>query len=246
MRSSIFVVLLFLYLLSINPVLSKGPIANGSSSKLTSQDLVTANGSCRVGRQNGHIYCVLTGTNVDIQLVPNSWSDDEESKRWNAWLVNCDNALFSAWVKSGVIAGQETVNLKLTSVGKVEIKGRYLVASRDVTPEPAEYQRKFESAIQQTIEQVLKAAPPMPTTKNPFKELNVSLTFMRGDPFVPDYGARDFGFLATVVPSSDKLTVYGGNTDGREPGIQIIDDDGSIQIMERAQFLRRCDEVGAH
>jgi hypothetical protein len=228
-----------------NQAFSKTHGEPNDSAKLTSSDLATADGSCRAALRNGKVYCLLTGTRVDIELVPDTWSDDSEATNWNKWLVDFDNDLFSQWVESDSGDGQETVYVRISNAKTVEAKGRFLPATKSGAADPAESQRKFESIIQQSLERTLKNAGKMPSTKNPLKEVRFAITFMRDDKVVPRYGKRDLGIAAIVVPSTGDLTVYGRIKDGRSPGIQAMSDvgHGNIDVIENEEFLRRCDAI---
>lgn len=224
---------------------SKPQLRVSDSQKLTPKELETADGSCRAALHNGKLYCTLTATDSEIELIPDTWSDNYEATEWNRWLVDFDNSLFTQWLESNSGDGQETVAIRITNAKEVDAKGRFLSATTTSAADTAEGQRKFESAIQHSLERTLLHAPSMPPTKNPLKEVRFAVTFMRDDKVVPRHGKRDLGMAATVMPATGELTVYGRLKDGRSPGIQVMSDagKGNIEMKENDEFLRRCDEI---
>jgi hypothetical protein len=212
--------------------------------QLSAKDLATADGSCRVGLHGNSIDCILTAIETRVQLDPDSWSTDEESRNWTSWLSDFDNDLYTRWLKNASTNGQETVSIRIAD-GNLNVSNGTFLSSNLDSQIPAEAEKsKFEASIKSTLEQTLKAAPAMPQTKNKLKEIRTTLTFMRDPKVVPRYGKSGFGFAATRG-ADNNLVVYGRTKDGRSPGIQIISDrdGGNIQVTEQEPFLAKCKEI---
>lgn len=216
-----------------------------SSPTLTAADVATADGSSRVGLHGDNIYCVLTAIETRVQLSPDSWSSDDESKNWTAWLSQFDDNLYANWLKDASTDGQETVAVRIAD-GKISsTKGTFLQPNSAAQPASVNEKPKFEQSIQDALEQTLKMASPMPQTKNKLKEIHTKLTFMRDPNVLPRFGKNAFGFAA-VRGADGNLVVY-GRTDntGRAPGIQILSDNGqgSIQVIDQGSFVQKCSEL---
>lgn len=222
------------------------PSQAASAPGLTPKDVATADGSCRVGLQGDNIYCILTAIETRIQLNPDSWSNDDESRSWTTWLSAFDNDLYSRWIKGASVNGQETVGVTVAPDGTVNISnGTFLQPPSAADQAPADQQAQFEAAIRIALEGTLKAAAPMPQTKNKLKEIHTNLTFMRDPKVVPRYGKYEYGFVASRGADGN-LVVY-GRTDktGRAPGIQILSDrdGGDIKVTDTEAFMQHCMEI---
>ncbi len=215
------------------------------SPPLTARDVVTADGSCRVGLHGDNVYCVLTAIETRVELSPDSWSSDGESKNWTNWLSEFDNNLYSNWLKNASVNGQETVAVRIADGNISSTNGTFLQTTYATQQALGNEKSKFEQSINNALEQTLKTAPPIPQTKNKLKEIRTKLTFMRDSNVVPRVGKNDFGFAA-VRGVDGKLVVYGRTDDtGRAPGIQILSDNdgGSIQILDQGSFVQKCSEI---
>jgi hypothetical protein len=215
-----------------------------SATKLSQQDLVTADGSLRAGLRNGRIYAILTAQDPVIQLSPDTWTGDEESVNWNRWLVDFDNELFDKWSAGAGVDGQETVQVTIANGAIKQVASQFYSADGA----GAEQQKAFEAAMGQALEQTLKGMPPMPQTKNPLKEIRMAMTFMRDPNVVPRHGREALGFVAVRNAAGDNINVFGRlNKLGQSPGIQIISerDGGTIKVTEDGPFVQKCREIDA-
>jgi hypothetical protein len=218
--------------------------------KFTAGDLVTANGSARIGLQSatapaiGNICCVLTSTiQTRVQLDPDKWDSDAENTNWTAWLTAFDDNLYDNWLKSAPLNAQETVAIRINPDSSVDITNNTFFPGPDANVPNA--QSTFETAIATSLNQALKMAKPMPATKNKLKEVHMSLTFMREPKALPRYGKNAYGFVAV---STDKgvINVYERtSSDGRFPGIQILTnrEGGQVVPMEQPQFNQKVAEI---
>lgn len=210
----------------------------------TKADLATANGSARLGIKDGNIYCVLTSIETRVQLEPDRWSADDEATNWTSWLTAFDDNLYANWLKNAAINAQETVGIRINPDSTVAVTNNTFFPAKDL--KDADAQANFEAAILKSLNETLKMAKPMPTTKNKLKEVHMSLTFMRDKKVIPYVGKNDFGFLA-VAGEKDYTTVYERtSSDGRFPGIQILtdnDDPGRIVPLEQDAFNQKVTEA---
>src|SRR5262249_26248772 len=148
--------------------------AQPSKVNLTKSDLATANGSARIGMRSGNIYCVLTSIKTRVQLDPDKWSSEDEDTNWTTWLTAFDNHLYKNWIKNAPLNAQETVGIRINPDTTVEVTNNTFLPGRDITESNA--QSSFEAAIVASLNETLKMAKPMPATKNPLKEVHMSLT----------------------------------------------------------------------
>jgi hypothetical protein len=215
-------------------------VANDGSVRLDSKDAATADGSARCGLHNGRIYGVLTGVEPNVILSPDSWSSDDEPKNWNAWLVDFDNALFANWMDAQSGEGQQTVRFRIADGSIQTDAGRFF--STDGSDSS-----KFTGAITRSLQKTLTAAPAMPVTKNPLKEIRYVATFMCDSKVLPRYGREQLGFMVVPAPEGDQIVVYKRTKDGRAPGIQILSDkgDGTINDLDLERFLEKSRAVDA-
>ena len=218
--------------------------ATQSTENFTKADLATANGSARIGVSKGNIYCVLTSIETRVQLEPDKWSAEDEPTNWMTWLTAFDDNLYANWLKNANLNAQETVGIRINPDSSVQVTNNTFFAGKDVTESTA--QSSFESAIVTSLNDTLKMAKPMPTTKNKLKEIHMSLTFMRDLKAIPRVGKNAFGFVA-VVSDKDFTTVYERTSDdGRFPGIQILtdnDDPGKVVPLEQSAFNEKAAEA---
>jgi hypothetical protein len=216
-------------LLAVAPTFAQG--------KLSARDAATADGSLRVGLHNGKIYGILTSTDSGAVLNPDSWASEDESKNWNLWLVDFDNELFTKWSDAAPSDGQQTVQLRIMPDRTFKLDAANFFPSSL----PSEQHKQFRAAITTSIEQALKSTSPMPSTKNPLKEVRLALTFMRDPKVVPFYGREQLGFMTVLTPDGKNVIVHGRMKEGRAPGIQIISDNdgGTIQVTEDAVFRQK-------
>jgi hypothetical protein len=234
MRLSRFVAIgLFTWTLLASNVGAASSAAAGSV-QLDSQDAATADGSVRCGLHSGKIYAVLTGLAPNVVLSPDSWSSDDESKSWTAWLSDFDNALFANWEDAQSGEGQETVRVRISN-GSIQTEaGHYL------SPTGTD-NASFNNAIKRSLEKTLSKMPAMPVTKNPLKEVRYVATFMCDSKVVPRYGREQLGLMAALTPNGDNIVVHARLKDGRAPGIQILSDKdgGTINVTDVDQFLQK-------
>lgn len=217
----------------------------GQVPQLTAKDLATANGSARIGSQSGNLCCVLTSIETRVQLSPDSWASDDEATNWTAWLTEFDNNLYSNWLKNAPANAQETIGLRINPDSSINItNGTFLPSPSPSNPASADSKTSFETAIAASLSEALKAAKPMPQTKNKLKELHMSLTFMRDPKVVPRYGKNALGFVA-VLNDKGAITVSERTKDGRFPGIEILTnrDDGKVEPLEQGQFDQAVAEI---
>ncbi len=214
-----------------------------STGELTKADLATANGSARIGMSSGNIYCVLTSIQTRVQLDPDKWSGDDEATNWTTWLTAFDDNLYANWIKNGSVNGQETVAIRINPDSSVEVTNNSFFPDKD--NKESNSQQVFEAAIVKSLNETLKMAKAMPTTKNKLKEVHMSLTFMRDVKAVPRIGKNAYGFVA-VVGDKDFVTVYERTSDdGRFPGIQIltdIDEPGKVVPLDQGAFDQKVSE----
>jgi hypothetical protein len=210
-----------------------------AAGRIDSKDAATADGSVRAGLHNGKVYAVLTGLQPNVVLSPDSWTGDDESKNWNTWLVDFDNAVYTKWIDSQPGDGQQTVSVRIVDGVIQTDAGRYYSAGGDPS--------KFTAAINATLQAALKAAPAMPRTVNPLKEIRYVATFMSDPKLVPRFGRGQLGFMAVVAPTGDNIDVYGRTKEGRAPGIQIVSDQngGNIVVTEDEAFVQKCRAIDA-
>lgn len=215
-----------------------------STDSLSKADLATANGSARIGMSSGNIFCVLTSIQTRVQLDPDKWSGDDESTNWTTWLTAFDDNLYANWIKNGSVNGQETVAIRINPDSSVEVTNNSFFPDNENKESNA--QQVFEAAIVKSLNETLKMAKPMPTTKNKLKEVHMSLTFMRDLKAIPRIGKNAYGFVA-VVGDKDFVTVYERTSDdGRFPGIQIltdIDEPGKVVPLDQASFDQKVSEA---
>ena len=211
---------------------------------LTKADRATANGSARMGVATGNLCCVLTSIEARVQLDPDRWVGDDEATNWTSWLTAFDDNLYAQWIKNAPSNSQETVGIRINPDSTVAITNNTFFP--DPLSKDPSLQSAFETAIATSLNDTLKMAKPMPTTKNKLKEVHMSLTFMRDPKAVPRIGKNVFGYDA-VVGEKDFVTVYERTSDdGRFPGIQIltnIDDPGKVVPLEQVQFDQKVVET---
>lgn len=215
-----------------------------SKANLTKADLATANGSARLGMKSGDIYCVLTSIETRVQLDPDKWTSDDEATNWTTWLTAFDDNLYANWLKNAPLNAQETVGIRINPDSTVVVTNNTFLPDPDVKDPAA--QSTFETAIVSSLNETLKMAKPMPTTKNKLKEVHMSLTFMREPKALPRIGKNAYGFVA-VAGDKDYITVYERTNDyGRFPGIQILtdnDDPGKVVPLEQSGFDQKVAET---
>ena len=211
---------------------------------LTKADLATADGSARLGMSSKNICCVLTSIETRVQLDPDKWVGDDEASNWTTWLTAFDDNLYANWIKNAPLNGQETVGIRINPDSTVVITNNTFIPGPDA--KDASAQSSFDSAIAASLNETLKMAKPMPSTKNKLKEVHMSLTFMRDPKAVPLVGRNAYGYVA-ILGDKDYITVY-ERTDsyGRFPGIQIlsnIDDPGKVVPLDQAGFDQKVIEA---
>lgn len=214
------------------------------TSLLSKSDLATANGSARMGVKSGSIYCVLTSIETRVQLDPDKWTADDEASNWTTWLTAFDDNLYANWLKNAPSNAQETVGIRINPDSTVVVTNNTFFPDPDA--KDTDGKSTFEAAIVTSLNETLKMAKPMPTTKNKLKEVHMSLTFMREPKALPRIGKNDYGFVA-VVGDKDFVTVYERTNDyGRFPGIQIltdIDEPGKVVPLEQSEFNAKVAET---
>ncbi len=218
--------------------------ADPSNAILTKADRATVNGSARIGMNSGKVCCVLTSIQTRVQLEPDRWSGDDEASNWMTWLTAFDDNLYARWIKNAPSDSQETVGIRINPDTSLVITNNTFFPDKD--DKGPNTQSTFESAIATSLNETLKMAKAMPSTKNKLKEVHMSLTFMRDPKAVPRIGKNDYGFVA-AVGEKDFITVYERTSDdGRFPGIQIltdIDDPGKVVPLEQAAFDQKVAEI---
>jgi len=194
--------------------------------------------------KSGDIYCVLTSIETRVQLDPDKWTGDDEATNWTTWLTAFDDNLYANWLKNAPLNAQETVGIRINPDSTVVVTNNTFLPGPDVKDPAA--QSTFETAIVSSLNETLKMAKPMPTTKNKLKEVHMSLTFMREPKALPRIGKNAYGFVA-VAGDKDYITVYERTNDyGRFPGIQILtdnDDPGKVVPLEQSGFDQKIAET---